>query len=116
MARLTTASGFPATVDAEPVDVPDTVALTAYFVVAESLANVLKHSGAEHADVGLLLDEGWLDVVVRDEGRGGAVPGRGLRALHDRVAAVRGTLRVDSPAGAGTTVRARLPVAVAAPS
>jgi signal transduction histidine kinase len=53
-------------------------------------------------------------IEVRDDGRGGVDPaqGSGLSGLADRVSALGGTLEIDSPAGAGTTIRARIPDAV----
>ncbi len=84
---------------------------TAYYVVAEALANVAKHADARRAHVRLGRRAGWLTVMVEDDGRGGADPhgGTGLRGLADRVAADGGVLHVDSPAGHGTRVSAELP-------
>jgi signal transduction histidine kinase len=87
---------------------------TAYFVVAEGLANVTKYARAEHAWVSARLGYGRLDVEVRDDGAGGADPakGSGLRGLADRVGALDGRIEVDSPPGAGTRVRAMLPAEI----
>jgi signal transduction histidine kinase len=84
---------------------------TAYFVVAESLTNVVRYAGATRASVMIEVQDGMLRVEVADDGVGGADPSRGsgLRGLQDRVAAVAGRLTVASPAGGGTTVRAELP-------
>jgi len=82
----------------------------AYFVVSEGLANVLKHAQARSARVRLGLESGALLVEVLDDGRGLADPaGSGLRGLRDRVEAVGGRLELESPAGGGTRLRARLP-------
>lgn len=83
-----------------------------YFTVSEALTNVAKHSGADAADVRVVPDGTDLLVQVRDEGVGGAHPGKGqgLAGLAQRVAAVGGTLEVDSPAGGPTLVTARIPV------
>ena len=90
---------------------PPAVEASAYFVVAEALTNVVKHSGAETADVKLWVDDGVLHVDVRDDGAGGARPdGSGLLGLHDRLTALGGDLRVESPPGRGTRVVATLPV------
>ena len=90
---------------------------TAYFVVAEALANVAKHAEASEASVTIAVGPGWLRITVADDGRGGAVAerssGSGLAGLEDRVAAVGGTLRIESPSGEGTRVLAALPVAPA---
>jgi signal transduction histidine kinase len=93
---------------------PTSVEATAYFVVAEALTNVSRYAGATHATVTLAPDGERLVIEVADDGRGGADPGHGsgLRGLSDRVAAVGGRLDIESPEGAGTIVRATLPVAV----
>ena len=86
---------------------------SAYFVVAEALTNLAKHSGAESADVRIWVDDGVLHVDVRDDGVGGARPGAdgsGLVGLQDRVAALGGRLRIESPPGSGTRLAATLPL------
>ncbi len=92
---------------------PASVEATAYFIVAEALTNVARHSGAEHAEVRASRRDGHLIVAVRDDGQGGADAGdgSGLRGLADRVAALGGELEVVSPAGGGTVVEARIPCA-----
>ncbi|TNC28448.1 GAF domain-containing sensor histidine kinase [Amycolatopsis alkalitolerans] len=83
----------------------------AYFVICEALTNVVKHSAARTANVDLSRRNGTLFVRVRDDGVGFAgASGHGLTNLRDRVEAVGGTLQVDSAAGAGTSIRAELPV------
>jgi signal transduction histidine kinase len=90
---------------------PEPVEAAAYFVVSEALTNVVRHSDAERAEVGITRDNGRLVVEVRDDGSGGADPtGSGLRGLADRVAALDGRLRVDDPASGGTVVRADIPL------
>jgi PAS domain S-box-containing protein len=90
---------------------PPAVEATAYFVVAEALTNVAKHSNASHATVEARVEDGVLQVRVRDDGVGGAQPdGRGFLGLADRVAAFDGQLRVESPAGRGTLVAAHIPL------
>jgi signal transduction histidine kinase len=97
---------------------PASVERTAYFVVAEALANVAKHSGATHGEVLVRRDGGRLVVEVRDDGAGGASvgPAGGLAGLAGRVAGVDGTFTVSSPAGGPTAVRAEIPLPVAAPA
>ena len=92
---------------------PAVVESTAYFVVAEALANIAKHSKATRAWVRAHLDErGVLDLVVRDNGVGGASPaGSGMVGISDRVDAVDGTITIESPPGAGTTITVRIPLA-----
>ena len=90
---------------------PDPVEAAAYYVVAEALTNVAKYAQASGVSVGLARANGHACIEVRDDGIGGAVAGRGsgLRGLADRVEALGGRLLLDSPAGAGTTLRAEIP-------
>ncbi|MBI3686911.1 MAG: sensor histidine kinase [Actinobacteria bacterium] len=90
---------------------PPAVEAAAYFVTAEALTNVAKHSHARSARVSVRQEYGRLRVVVADDGVGGADITRssGLRGIADRVEALRGTLSVGSPLGGGTTVVAELP-------
>jgi signal transduction histidine kinase len=90
---------------------PEPVETAAYFVVSESLANVAKYAGASAAQVEISRLNGNLRVAVLDNGVGGADPslGSGLRGLEDRVSAVRGHFRVDTPPGGGTRVLAEIP-------
>jgi signal transduction histidine kinase len=92
---------------------PAAVERAAYFVVAESLANVAKHSGARTCEVRCRRDGPRLIVEVWDDGAGGATiePGGGLAGLSGRVAGVDGSLTVTSPPGGPTLVHAELPVA-----
>jgi PAS domain S-box-containing protein len=91
---------------------PPGVEAAAYYVVAEALANVAKYAQASAVDVDVRPDDGQLVVTIADDGVGGADPshGSGLRGLADRVEALGGRLEVRSPAGAGTTLCARLPL------
>ena len=97
--------------DALDQRLPEQVEVAAYYVVAESLANVSKYAGADRVSVRVMRENGRAIVEVRDDGRGGADPGRGsgLRGLFDRVEALDGRLSIDSPPGAGTTIRAEIP-------
>jgi signal transduction histidine kinase len=90
---------------------PEPVETAAYFVVSESLANITKHAHASRARVDLSRCNGTLRVEVRDDGIGGAdaASGSGLLGLADRVAAVRGSMRVETPPGGGTRVLAEIP-------
>jgi signal transduction histidine kinase len=92
---------------------PATVQTTAYFVVVEALTNAAKHAKPDRVEVRVGVDEGDAVVEVRDDGSGGVDPtrGSGLCGLDDRLTALGGTLEIESPAGAGTTIRARIPVA-----
>jgi signal transduction histidine kinase len=90
---------------------PDVVESTAYFVVAEALTNVAKHSGATAAQVIVYRDGDWLIVEVSDNGRGGAsfAEGSGLVGLDERLAALDGRFTVVSPPEGGTRIRAEMP-------
>jgi signal transduction histidine kinase len=83
-----------------------------YYVAAEALTNVAKHSRAGATDVLVAQPDGWAELTVSDDGVGGAAvgDGSGLRGLADRLDALGGRISVDSAPGAGTTVRARVPV------
>jgi signal transduction histidine kinase len=85
----------------------------AYFTVAEALTNVAKYARATRAWVDVDQRDGYLGVEIGDDGAGGADlrPGSGLQGLRDRIAAVNGTLTIESQPGAGTILRARLPIA-----
>jgi signal transduction histidine kinase len=110
------ASRSPVPVEVEDVPeerLPPAVESTAYFVVSEALANVAKYAEASRATVRVLRGARTVLVEVADDGVGGANPaeGTGLHGLADRVEALDGRLVVTSPPGAGTTVRAELPLA-----
>ena len=92
-------------------NIPQHVSATAYFVVAEALANAVKHARASSLAVRLACERDTVVVEVADDGIGGAAAGQGLglRSLADRVDVLGGSLRIDSPAGAGTRVVAELP-------
>ena len=91
---------------------PEQVEAAAYFVIAEALTNVAKYANASAATVAVRRVNGHAQVEVRDDGVGGADPGRGsgLLGLADRVGALDGSLALDSPPGSGTTLRAEIPV------
>ncbi|MGW7824437.1 sensor domain-containing protein [Streptomyces puniciscabiei] len=103
----------PAEFDAGPIKcrLDAAVETAAYFVVAEALTNVAKHSHARRCTVGMRHAEGGLRVWVTDDGVGGAAfaKGHGLQGLADRVRAVGGRLRVSSPPDGPTTVTVELP-------
>jgi signal transduction histidine kinase len=88
------------------------VEAVAYFVVAEAITNVTKHSGASRAAVMITEGAGLLRILVEDDGSGGAQvePGGGLAGLAARVAAIDGTFHVTSPPGGPTHLEAVIPV------
>jgi signal transduction histidine kinase len=90
---------------------PPAVETAAYYVVAESLTNVGRHSGATRAQVDVSRENGQVVLAITDDGNGGARrrPGSGLEGLAQRVEALDGTLEVDSPEGGPTTIVARMP-------
>jgi signal transduction histidine kinase len=82
----------------------------AWFVVAEAVANAVKHAAADSIRIEVDHGADGLTVTVSDTGSGGADPdGRGLRGLHDRVAAAGGSLTVVDLEPSGTAVKAVLP-------
>ena len=103
---------LPVTLDHPDVVLPPAIEAAAYFVVAESLTNVVKYAQASTAAIEVIAAHGLLTVLVRDDGVGGADPGAGtgLRGLVDRLAALDGRLILESEPGCGTCVRAEIPV------
>jgi PAS domain S-box-containing protein len=91
---------------------PEPVEVAAYYIVSEALTNTAKHAQASAVHVAVEARDGVLGLSIRDDGRGGADPGRGsgLIGLTDRVDALGGTIEVASPVGAGTTLQIRLPI------
>ncbi len=98
-----------------PTALPPHVETAVYFVVAEAITNLAKHSGASSAKVAVKVGSDAVLVRVEDDGVGGAHPakGHGLAGLQQRLAAVDGTLEVVSPAGGPTVLSARIPLAAA---
>jgi signal transduction histidine kinase len=92
--------------------VPESVAVVAYFVCAEALANVAKHASASGVVVSLAARDGRVRVEIEDDGVGGADLGRGsgLRGLADRVETAGGTLQVAGVPGQGTRLAAEIPI------
>jgi signal transduction histidine kinase len=92
---------------------PDEVEVAAYYVVSEALTNVAKYARASVVHIDVKTDDGALTLVVRDDGVGGADPGKGsgLVGLQDRVEALGGRITIGSSAGTGTCLIATLPVA-----
>jgi len=92
---------------------PQPVEVAAYYLISEALTNAAKHSNASVVHVGAQIIGNVLHLRVRDDGDGGADPalGSGLMGLKDRVEALGGTITIHSPAGAGTSLDADLPLA-----
>ncbi|GAA3103692.1 PAS domain S-box protein [Pseudonocardia yunnanensis] len=90
----------------------ESVEASAYYAVAEAMANAVKHAGANCVTVSVSFDGKELDIRVTDDGIGGAWvgTGSGLVGLVDRIGAHDGKVEVDSPRGGGTTVRITIPV------
>jgi signal transduction histidine kinase len=111
LAALAARSPLPVTLSVDVTERPAAAVETAaYFVVAEALANAIKHADAARVDISIRRSDGRLVAEIVDDGRGGADPsGNGLTGLKQRVGALDGTLRIESPLGGPTTVRAELP-------
>ena len=114
VSSLARRSPVPVTLEGSaPARIPDTVALAAYFVVAEALTNIVKHASRPRHRSRSSSRTGRLRVTVSDDGIGGArISGEsGLAGLRDRLEALDATLVIDSADGRGTTVRAEFPCA-----
>jgi signal transduction histidine kinase len=109
--ELALGTGVPVLVDLPDERWPRPVEATAFFTISEALTNAAKHSRAERVTVRGRRTPGLLTIQVADDGAGGADPlrGTGLRGLHDRAAALGGTLTIDSAAGRGTRLVLELP-------
>jgi signal transduction histidine kinase len=108
---LASRTPVPVEIDVSVGRLPTAIEATAYFIVAEALTNVAKHAHARHAEVTARIQDGTLLVQVRDDGVGGARPdGSGLVGLADRLAALDGRLRIDSPPDGGTLLAATIPL------
>ena len=94
-----------------PVEPPTDVAAAAYFAVAEALTNVAKHADAHDVVVQVTECDGALRITVTDDGCGGAdvEGGSGLRGVGDRIAAVGGSMRIESSNGGGTRLEVEMP-------
>jgi PAS domain S-box-containing protein len=103
---------LPVEIDGPGGDLPPSVEAAVYYVVSEALANVTKYAQASSVKVTVGRSNGSALVEVADDGVGGADPlcGSGLRGLADRVASLSGRLAIHSPPGAGTQVRAEIPL------
>jgi signal transduction histidine kinase len=102
----------PVSVTMPPQRLPVSIEAAAYYVISEAVTNIVKYAGATMIDVTVEMDDTFVRVTVSDDGCGGADPsaGTGLRGLRDRVAALDGTLGVDSPADRGTRIVAEIPL------
>ena len=102
---------LPVQVDVQAERLPAEIEASAYFIAAEALTNVVKHSHAGRAEVTASLEDGMLRIEIRDNGDGGADPdGHGLVGMRDRVTTLGRRFRIESPAGGGTLVAATLPL------
>jgi PAS domain S-box-containing protein len=103
---------LPVAVDVSPERLPPSVEANAYFAVSEALTNIVKHSGARTAQVTAHLQDDVLRIEIRDDGAGGAEPGRGsgLIGLKDRVETLGGSIDIVSPRARGTSLRLDIPV------
>jgi PAS domain S-box-containing protein len=112
LAGVAARAPVPIVLDVEPERHDEAVEAAAYYVVTESLANMARYSRASAGSVRIARNGRRLEVEVGDDGVGGADPaaGTGLRGLADRVAALDGTLAVESPPGGGTRVFASIPI------
>lgn len=110
---LAAQSPVPVDLTVSSVRLPQEIATAAYFVCSEGLANLVKYASASRASVSVSARVDRVVVEVADDGVGGAAigGGTGLRGLADRIEALGGTLRLESPVGRGTRLAVELPLA-----
>jgi signal transduction histidine kinase len=109
-------SPIPAEVDLDlPERLSAKVEIGVYYVVAEALTNAVRHAHATVISVSAAVDDGHLDLIIEDDGVGGADPGTGtgLTGLGDRVAALGGSMQIASRPGNGTRLGITIPLATA---
>jgi signal transduction histidine kinase len=101
----------PVEVDLPAGRFPESAELTAYFVIAESITNAIKHAAADEITVRGMLEDGFLRIVIADDGKGGASvsAGTGIRGVIDRVRGVGGDLIMESSVGCGTRIKVKIP-------
>jgi signal transduction histidine kinase len=112
LAELAERSVLPVEISVAGTRLPEELQAAVYFICSEALANASKHASATKVVIDVAADGDELTVEVGDDGRGGADTerGSGLRGLADRVEALGGELRIESPPGGGTLIAARLPL------
>ena len=117
LASLAARSPVPVDLRVTEVSVPEELERAIYFVCSEALANVIKYANASSAVISIAERAERLHVEITDDGVGGAVlgGGSGLSGLADRVAALGGTFKLDSPSGGGTRLSVELPLRVQIP-
>jgi PAS domain S-box-containing protein len=110
LAALSSRAPFPVGLDIVEERFSQPVGVAVYYLVSEALTNAAKYADATAVSVTVRRTEAGLETEISDDGRGGADPkaGSGLRGLADRVEALGGRLRIDSPPGGGTRIRAEL--------
>ncbi len=115
---LVARSPVPVTADIEDIRLTPEIEAAAYYVISESLTNVAKYARASQVRVQVAQTPETITIAVADDGVGGADPagGSGLRGLTDRLAALDGTLAIESPPGGGTRVLAAVPRGAEAPA
>jgi signal transduction histidine kinase len=115
---LAVTAPVPVMLDVSAARLPPDVETAVYFLCSEALANIAKYAAASRAEIVIATGDGRVDILVADDGDGGANPARGtgLRGLVDRLEALGGTLAIESPPGAGTRLVATLPLRTPEPS
>src|SRR5207244_8904585 len=91
---------------------PDHVEVAAYYTVSEALTNASKHANATRVWVSLRVEHDMLRLSIRDDGVGGADSSRGsgLTGLRDRIEALGGRIKIESPSGSGTLIEVEIPI------
>jgi signal transduction histidine kinase len=112
LASLTASASIPVELRVSAEELSEPIATAAYFLVAECIANAVRHASAQSLSVRVDCAAGRLEIVVADDGVGGAdaSAGTGLRGLADRLDVLGGRLELHSPPGHGTRVSAAIPL------
>ena len=104
-----------ARVDGDTASLPSAVELAAYRIIQEAVTNIVRHSGARSARVGVSIKADAVEIEIEDDGRGIATDfsdndGSGIRGMRERAQALAGTVAISRSSNGGTVVRARLPL------
>ena len=112
LSALASRAPFPVGLDVPAERFAHGVEVAVYYLVSEALTNAAKYAEPSAVAVTVAIAGDVLTAEIEDDGRGGADPagGTGLRGLADRLEALGGLLRIDSPPGHGTRIRAQLPL------
>jgi signal transduction histidine kinase len=109
--ELAERGSVPIQIDVAATHLPEELEVAIYFICSEGVANIAKHAQATCASIAVTDSSSGLEIVLKDDGRGGAdlTAGSGLAGLRDRVETLGGVFEVDSSAELGTRLRVVIP-------